>query len=89
MDSRPTAPALERGIQILRLLEHGEAKSLDFVANKTGVPKASAMRLLQTLVQANLVGRNPDKTYRALSRLVPVGNGRSELGRLVAEALRG
>jgi DNA-binding IclR family transcriptional regulator len=87
MENRVAAPALERGIQILRLLEHGDAKSLDFIASSTGIPKASAIRLLQTLADADLVGRTPDRTYRARARLVPLGNGRSEFVRRVAEAL--
>jgi DNA-binding IclR family transcriptional regulator len=66
-------PALTRGIALLRLLENGEALSLEAVARQTGWPKSSLSRLLATLAELGLVARDSGhRTHRALMRLVPL-----------------
>lgn len=67
-----TAPALKRGLDILNVLNQHEALSLDYIARKTAVPKASVLRLLQTLVEFGAVRKEQNgKQYRALAALVP------------------
>ncbi len=69
--TKSTAPALVRGIRILRLLETESPLSLETVASRSGVPKASALRLLTTLCELGLAERDPaHKTYAARARLV-------------------
>jgi DNA-binding IclR family transcriptional regulator len=69
--TRPGAPALERGIQILRLLgEHG-AFSLEELSRRLELPKSSVLRLTETLQQLGLVERRADKKFCALAVLLP------------------
>lgn len=83
------APALARGIRILRLLEDGQRYSLDALARRTGIPKASLMRLLQALIELELVERSPDsKAYAARARIVPLAAGEASFGRAVAQSLQ-
>lgn len=88
MPDKPSAPALQRGIQILRLLEPGDALTLEAVAARTAIPKASALRLLQTLQEMRLVDRRPDKSFVSRARLVPVRDGQTQMTSRIAESLR-
>jgi DNA-binding IclR family transcriptional regulator len=65
-----SVPGLFRGIQIWRVLcDQGEA-SLDQVTQRTGYPKASVLRMLQTLCGLQLIERNKQTgLYRALARI--------------------
>ncbi|MBD3244134.1 MAG: helix-turn-helix domain-containing protein [Chitinivibrionales bacterium] len=84
-----TAPALIRGIHILRLLETEPPLTLEAVASKTGIPKASALRLLQTLCDLQLVERDQSrKTYAPLARLVPVAGSADKRKRVQDVLLR-
>ncbi|MHC4883670.1 MAG: helix-turn-helix domain-containing protein [Planctomycetota bacterium] len=68
-------PGLVRGVNVLRVLQHGEGMSLDNLAAITGFPKASLTRMLNSLVQLGLAERNEeDRSYRALARLTPLGD---------------
>ncbi len=72
------APALARGMAVLRLLEDASWLSLDRIAGQTGIPKASVLRLLQTLSGIGLVERRDrDKSYRARVRIVPLAESDS------------
>lgn len=86
---QPTnAPALIRGIRILRLLEAESPLTLEMVAARTGIPKASAMRLLHTLRELGLAERDPvSKSYTPRARLVPI-TGTAARRRHVQDALR-
>ncbi|MEM1060360.1 MAG: helix-turn-helix domain-containing protein, partial [Verrucomicrobiota bacterium] len=59
------APALARGLELLRFLEDGAWHSLEDAARSLRLPKASAYRLLATLVQQGLAEKGPDKRYQA------------------------
>jgi DNA-binding IclR family transcriptional regulator len=74
------APALSRGLSLLaRLLEDGTS-SLEQLAQRSGWPKSSVLRLLQSLEQAGCVTRDPaSKRYSALVRLVPIDSTESAL----------
>jgi len=81
-----SAPALARGIAVLRLLEDGRRMTLEAIAGSTSLPKPSLLRILQTLDGLGLVARDTtSRHYYATSRLVPFqGNGRLFEGRLDA-----
>jgi len=78
VSSKPAcpAPALERGIRILQLLEDGEPASLESIAERLEAPKSSAGRLLETLESLGVVTRDPETRrfvshYRLAPRLAP------------------
>ncbi|MDA3961685.1 MAG: helix-turn-helix domain-containing protein [Planctomycetota bacterium] len=71
MESDP-APALSRGLEVLRLLVRDGRCGLERIAADTGYPKTSVLRLLTSLEHAGVVARDPvSKRYHALQRLVP------------------
>jgi len=66
------APALKRGFEILDLLNQHQALSLEAIAASTRYPKASLLRLLETMTELGLVTRiTENKHYRALFSLTP------------------
>jgi DNA-binding IclR family transcriptional regulator len=69
-----SAPALSRGIAVLRILQVSDADglTLDVLAKKTQVPKASLLRILETLGSSGLVCRTPSGTWKGLVQLVPI-----------------
>ena len=65
-----TTPALERGIAILKLMENGTARSLDYITRETGFPKSSVLRILHTLLSLGLVTKTqPDQEWQAQARI--------------------
>ncbi len=67
------APALTRGLELLRRLGQDGPTSLERLAARTGYPKSSVNRFLQSLVAAGAVGREPvSRRYYARMRLAPV-----------------
>ncbi len=72
-----TAPALNRGLAALGLLgEEGKPLSLEIMASRLRLPKASLFRLLDTLQNLGLVRKTPDKWYEALWALQPLRDPR-------------
>lgn len=63
------APALARGLRILQALNAADGPmTLEELAQEVGYPKASLLRLLETLTMLNLVERNGvGKSYSALA----------------------
>lgn len=59
---------VDRALSILPLLAEGPA-SLDQVAQRLGVHKSTALRLLRTLHEHGMVHRQPDQRYRLGARL--------------------
>jgi len=82
-----SAPALSRGVALLRLLGDGEPRGLEALNRATGIPKSSLLRLLETLESLALVRRGEDRLYRAAARIVPV-RGAEDFSRRVDGALR-
>lgn len=70
-DSNHAAPALARGIQILRLLGENGAMSLEVLSRRLSLPKSSVLRLAETLQSLELVERLADKKFAALAVLRP------------------
>jgi DNA-binding IclR family transcriptional regulator len=66
------APALGRGLALLRKLVADGPCSLERLAGDTGWPKSSVLRLLTSLEAADVVARDPvTRRFRAIARLVP------------------
>jgi len=87
--TRYRAPALARGIEVLRVLEQAGALSLDALAKRVAAPKSSLLRILGTLAALRLVERDDArKTYRATAVILPMDRRAQHLRRAVAEALR-
>jgi DNA-binding IclR family transcriptional regulator len=59
---------VDRALSILPLLAEGPA-NLEQVANRLGVHKSTALRLLRTLHEHGIVHRQPDQRYRLGTRL--------------------
>jgi DNA-binding IclR family transcriptional regulator len=79
MQQEPT-PALDRGIQIIRLLKDRPPLKLEEVSSLLSLPKASVSRLLWTLEQAGVVTRDPNsKRYRALQMLSSIHDPLSDV----------
>ncbi len=71
------APALTRGVALLRLLGRDGAQSLEQLTRQTGYPKTSVARLLKAMQQMGLVCRDPQSlTYRANVALRPINSPR-------------
>jgi len=66
-------PGLARGLELLRHLATGAPRTLQELAAATGYPKASTLRMLETLRQAGVVRREEEtRRYRATARLLPL-----------------
>lgn len=84
-----SAPALIRGIQLIRLLGDGDTRTLEEIASCTGIPKASALRLLRALAACGIVGRDEiSKKYTATEVLTPVTGSAPEFLVSVDAALK-
>jgi len=87
--NKSSAPALSRGIELLRILEDGRPHTLQALASRTGWPKASLLRLLGTLSEQDLVSRNDiEKSYTARARLIPLGAQEEMFSQWLADGLR-
>ncbi|MEM1211040.1 MAG: helix-turn-helix domain-containing protein [Planctomycetota bacterium] len=65
------APALTRGLSLLRRLGEGGAKTLEELARESGWPKTSVLRCLQSLERMGAVRRDPmDRRFSAVVRLM-------------------
>jgi len=83
------APALTRGLALLRCLERDGAQSLQRLADVSGWPKTSVHRLLQSLSASGFVVREPDNGwYRATVRLAPLAPVQQQLRDLAAPLMR-
>ncbi len=66
------APALGRGVALLRFLEREGVCTLDALARAHGWPKPSVLRLLRSLALAGLVAQDAEsRCWQALMHLVP------------------
>jgi DNA-binding IclR family transcriptional regulator len=80
------APALARGIELLRLLGTHGPLSLDQAARHTRIPKASLLRLLKTL-EAEGLARRRGSEYAAAAHIVNVPGSEPTFEARVEEAL--
>jgi len=73
MPKASTIRGLERGLQVLKLLQAGPPAALQDLHAATGLPKPSLLRVLATLERAGLVHRRiDDGRYRASFKQVEV-----------------
>ncbi len=74
--AQDAAPALSRGLALLRLLDGDVLATLEDLARSAKLPKASALRLLRALQAAGLIAREPEgKRWRASARIVRIAEG--------------
>jgi DNA-binding IclR family transcriptional regulator len=71
---KSSAPALNRGLQIIQVLENSLPLTLEQIANHLKIPKASALRLLDTLDKLEIIQKSADKRYEALWKLSPINS---------------
>lgn len=82
------APALARGLDVLDRLADGASRGLHDLAAETGVPKASLLRILETLCARRMVVRDEDGQYRGMCRMVSLAPGGLPSGPDIDRVLR-
>lgn len=83
------APALARGILVLQALgQESRGRRLEDLYKETRIPKASLLRLLDTLVAIGMVERMEDLRYRALWGLHPIMKGQGSFRQERERALK-
>ncbi|WP_282606348.1 IclR family transcriptional regulator C-terminal domain-containing protein [Pelagibius sp. Alg239-R121] len=70
VDSVKTIRALERGLQVLELLGAGPTASLEDLHRRSGLAKATLLRILRTAIEAQWVHRRPSDGHYQLARAV-------------------
>jgi len=81
-------PGLARGIAILQLLLKDGPLKLEEASRLTGFPKASVMRILDTLSDLGLVGRDEiTRRFSATVRLAPLGDQDKSFERRLSQTL--
>jgi IclR family mhp operon transcriptional activator len=86
MERSPTIKSLERGLQVLQLLQSNPIASLHEMHLSTGISKPSLLRILATLGQSGLVSRRlGDGRYRVSANLIRTPRRRARYDR-IAEA---
>lgn len=86
-DTSP-APALSRGLVILKLLEQEGSLNLETIKKLTNIPKASLLRLLKTLEDYGCVHRDlSTKKFEARLQLTPLKTENNQFSNARAEVL--
>ncbi|MHC4871255.1 MAG: helix-turn-helix domain-containing protein [Planctomycetota bacterium] len=65
-----TAPALARGIEIIRFLQSNGESSLEEIASLLNMPKSSASRILETLCNMSVAERNTSSKKYCLRQML-------------------
>ncbi len=82
------APALEKGIRILRRLSENGPQNLEMLSKDIGEPKASVLRYLDTLVSLGMAGRDPvSREYCAKVAILGLDSAGKELSEKVQSLL--
>ncbi|HPO90992.1 MAG TPA: helix-turn-helix domain-containing protein [Victivallales bacterium] len=72
MKQKYKAPALARGLDLIEFLSESEPLTLERLSEKLSIPKASLLRLLETLELKGYVEKNPkNKEYMAKTIIIP------------------
>ena len=83
-----SAPALQRGLQILELLKDGNSRSLEEITKELQHPKSSVIRLLETLTSMMYVEREETtRKYRTKVALYPLAQRHSRFRKTIQECL--
>ena len=90
IQEKSSAPALTRGILVLRfLVQHGES-SLEKLAKALSIPKSSLIRILGVLIDLGLVAREKQNdSYYALQQSIAIVPTADRLRENIRDALRG
>ncbi|WP_200761363.1 helix-turn-helix domain-containing protein [Poriferisphaera corsica] len=89
MKSTDPAPALTRGLKIIHILANDGMCTLGQLAETTGWPKSSVLRLLRSLEMGGYVEREEGgRRYRGLVKLQTVNGDVAALKRLAAGAMQ-
>jgi len=81
------APALARGVEVLRLLDRKPDITLEQIAGHLPFPKPSIFRILQTLSACELVEKSLDLRYRPLQVFRPVRTSRLAFAQRLDEVM--
>jgi hypothetical protein len=66
---REPAPALIRGLHLLRILADGPPAALEDLVRGTAIPRSSLARMLEAMARAGLIRRDEAKCWTALVRI--------------------
>lgn len=87
MSSFPPVRAVERAIDILKAMNRAPVSSVDALHRRTGIPKPTIVRLLQTLCHAGLVNHAPQHgAYYLTSGVRSLSSGYHSEPRIVQAA---
>lgn len=79
--------ALTRGLDVLRLTNQLEHASITEIHKRSGIPKATVLRMIETLISAGFVARvDGTATYTPTGRCLLLSNGLQAQARLAAVA---
>lgn len=70
-----TITALERGLEILRLLSQPDIRQVKQLHEASGLPKPTIVRMLETLMAAGYVLRDAEGGYRLTARVLGLAAG--------------
>lgn len=70
------APALSRGLAVFAILDPQNPCTLEQISSRLQLPKASTLRLLETLERTGMIRKNHDKRYAPLWKLEPLEDPR-------------
>jgi DNA-binding IclR family transcriptional regulator len=87
--NKSAAPALARGIKVLKILAENGLMSLEELAVATGSPKSSLLRILETLIEIEMVKKDTvSKRYQSLVAIVPAVTETNRFREQVKRALK-
>ena len=90
MELEVQVPGLYRGIQVWQLLSRSGELSLEQISDQSEYPKASVLRMLNTLRKLNLVERDQStKNYRANAHIIRSDIDRADFKTRVQQCLEG
>jgi DNA-binding IclR family transcriptional regulator len=82
------APALAKGLQVIKVLQLHDAMILEELAAITAIPKASLLRMLDTLLMLKFIERDvTTRKYRTIVRLIADNDNNRDREQLIHHAL--
>ena len=82
------APALAKGLQVIQVLQLHDAMILEELAVITAIPKASLLRMLDTLLMLKFIERDATtRKYRTIVRLITDNDNNRDREQLIHDAL--
>lgn len=87
IQTKTSAPALSRGLAVLATLDVQSPRSLESISSSLSLPKASTLRLLETLEKVGMVQKRADKRYEPLWSLQPIGDARASFRQMLQQKM--